>query len=98
MTATMTKAPVVKVTRCNEWPNRLGFDCTVNGVRFQVTNDRAIGRLIAIRENSDKEITHSIRICDDRKAVWIDGNRNIADLVYRMWRDRRDQWTSHEES
>lgn len=96
-TATLERAPAVKVTRCKDWPNGLGFDCTVNGVRFQVTSDRAIGRLVALRENDEHEITHSIRICDDRSASWIDGSRNIADLVYRMWRHRREDWTSHED-
>lgn len=96
MTATIEKAPAVKVTRCKDWPNGLGFDCTVNGTRFQVTNDRAIGRLIALRESSDHEITHSLRICDDRSAEWITGSRNVAVLVYRMWRDRRDAWTIHD--
>jgi hypothetical protein len=86
-----------RVTRLEEWPNRLGFDCTVNRCRFQVTSDRTCGRLIAIRENRDKEITHSIRLCDSRGATWDADNRNVAKLVYAAWNGWKNQWTSHED-
>lgn len=85
----------IKVTRCKEWPNKLGFDCTVNGTRFQVTSDRELGRLIALRENDRHEFTHSLRICDRRGAEWAADLRTVAELVYRMWIDARGTWTHH---
>lgn len=91
------KTPAIKVTRCKEWPNKIGFDCTVNGTRFEVVNDRQIGRLVALRRDRIDGFTHSVRICDDRAATWVEGNRDIAELVYLMWRDRRDTWVRHTE-
>lgn len=93
MTTAKLKAP--KITRCKPWPNGLGFDATVSGERFQVTSDRAIGRLVAIRETRDQGITHSHRICDDGSATWVEGDREVAALVYLVWRDRRADWISH---
>lgn len=92
----MNAAQEVKVTRCKNWPNNLGFDCTVNGTRFMVTSDRELGRLVIIRENSDQEITHSLRVFDGRGSTWATDHREVAKLAYRLWRDQRSAWTFHE--
>lgn len=95
MIATVAMPKPIKVTRVKDWPNGLGFDCTVNGQRFTVVSDRQIGRLVAVRI-IDTCITESCRIFDDRSAEWVQGNRQVAELVYRVWRDCRETWTRHD--
>lgn len=93
-TATKSLKPI-KVTRVKDWPNGLGFDCTVNRVRFSVMSDRRIGRLLAVRLDADG-IHDSCRIVDGPSADWVKGSRATAELVYRMWRDARELWTKQD--
>lgn len=80
----------VKVQKVVEWPNRLGFNCTVNNTRFEVWND---GRFVRIQSDDSLCGFHGTHYVDLREWRVIEGNNRRAELAYLMWRDARHMWT-----
>ena len=86
----MTAIETIKIGKITSWPNGLGFTATVNRIKFDITNDRRIGRLWAWRVIGDE-------LCEECEIVnggeWVEGDENVVKLVYRVWRDKRELWT-----
>lgn len=91
MTTATEKEP--RVQKLVEWPNKLGFDCTVNNVRFEIWNDGRFVRVVSDESLCGFSSTHYV---DLRDAQIISGNTRRAQLAYRMWRDCREMWNECE--
>lgn len=73
------------------WPNKLGFDCSVNGIEFEVSSDRQCGRLSASVMIEGERGTY-IHLFRERGATWPAADRDVAIMVYESWQNYPLEW------